>query len=109
MSERCQSLFEIRRCLAVRRAVAGPGPGLPTVGHGLVPHCTPEGMQGQVLDLLGQEFRVALFERFDNAGVQQTAVFLEETAISYLVRQGVLEGIQALWEQAGLVEKFCDL
>ena len=104
--ERFQGLCVARRCRVERRAVVGSDPGLPTVGHSLVPHRAPEGVQGQGLDLLGQAVRMTLFERFDNAGVEQTAAFLEETAVGDLVRQGVLESVFTLGEQAGLVQEF---
>ena len=41
MSERCQGLFIVRRGLAERCVLEAPSPGLPTVGHGLVPHRAP--------------------------------------------------------------------
>src|ERR1043166_3938452 len=108
MPECFQGLFEVCRCLVECRTAIGPDASLPTVGHSLVPHRTPEGVQGQGLDLvrglpsgrkalrprshLGQAVSVTLFERFDNTGVEQTAALLEEAAVGYLVRQGVLEG-----------------
>ena len=105
MSERCQGLLEVCHRLAERRAVGSPGAGLLAVGHGLVPHRAPEGMRGQALDLLGQAVRVELFERFDNAGVQQTAALLEETAVGHLVRQGMLEGVFRLGKEPRLVQE----
>ena len=53
-----QRLLKIRYGFAVRRADCHPGPGLPVVGHGLVPRLAPHGMVGQPFHLLGQTIRV---------------------------------------------------
>jgi hypothetical protein len=70
VSERCQSLFEVRRCLVERRAVACPSPGLLAVGHRLVPHLTPQRVQGKPFDLLCQALGRELLERLEDARVE---------------------------------------
>ena len=48
-----QRLLEGGHRLAVGRARHRPGPRLPAVGHGLVPHLAPQGVVRQAIDLLG--------------------------------------------------------
>jgi hypothetical protein len=54
---------------------------------------------------LGQVVRVALFERFDNPGVEQTAVLLEEPPVGHLMRQGMLKGVHRLGKGLRLIEE----
>ena len=84
---------------------AGPGSGLPPVGHGLVPHRAPEGVQGQGLDLIGQALGSETFEGRHDAGMEHAPPLLEHTAIGDLVRQGMLEGVLVLREESRLVEE----
>src|SRR5712691_13096826 len=46
MLEGHEGLFKGRDCLAGGRALKGLGAGLPTVGHGFLPHLAPHGMVG---------------------------------------------------------------
>ena len=80
-------------------------PSLPAVRQGLVPHLTPQGMVRQPFDLLGHAVRRQRLESLDNTRMQHPPPLLEEAAVGHLVRQGVLEGIDALRKQARLVEK----
>ena len=104
-----QRLLKTRYGFAVRRTSGRPGSGLPAIGQGLVPHCTPEGMVRQAVHLFGQVVRGEVFEHLDNAGMQAPPSLLEQTAVGDLMRQGVLEGEFALREQPGLVEELSGL
>ena len=81
-----QRLLEGGHRLAVGRARQRPGPGLPAVGHGLVPHLAPEGMVRQPVDLLGEPLWRQPVEGFDNAGIEHAPSILEQTPIGNLVR-----------------------
>ena len=83
----------------------GPGPGLLAVGHGLVPHLAPQGMVRQAFDLLGHPVPGERLQGLDDAGMQHPPPLLQEAAVGHLVRQGVLEGVFVLGEQARLVEE----
>ena len=54
---------------------------------------------------LGHPRRRVCFEGLDHARVQPPPPLQQETAVGHLVRQGVLEGIFALGEQAGLIQE----
>jgi hypothetical protein len=60
----------------------------------------------QALDRLGQPVPGEQLEGLDDAGMQYPPSFLEHTAIGYLVREGVLEGVLVLREEARFVEEF---
>jgi len=69
MRQGCEGLLEARRGLSQGRTRECPGPGLPTVRHGLVPDLASEGMRGQPFRLLGQPVGIEPFAGYDNAGV----------------------------------------
>ena len=66
-------------------------------------------MLGQPVDLLGQPVGSKAFESLHDVGVQRAPSLLQQTAVGDLVRQGVLEGVFALWEEAGLVQELSGL
>src|SRR5262249_54816125 len=78
---------------------------LPTVPQRLVPHFAPQGMMREPFHLLDDSVTRSLFQRLDNAGMEHPPSLLQETAISHLVRQGMLEGVLTLREQPDLIEK----
>ena len=83
---------------------------LPAVPQGLVPHLSPHGMVGQAFDLLGHAVSGERLQGLDNAGMQHPASPLQQqTAVGHLVRQGMLEGVLGLGEQAGLIQELCRL
>jgi hypothetical protein len=105
MCEGLEGLLKGGHRLAERGAAVGPRTGLLTVGHGLVPHLAPHGMVRQTFDLLAHPVGRERLEGLDNAPVQHPPPFQQEAAVGYLVRQGVLEGVFQLGEQARLIQK----
>ena len=103
--EGLEGLLEGGHRLAERGAVVGPGAGLLAVGHGLVPHLAPQGMVRQAFDLLGHPVGRERLEGLDNARVQHPPPLLQEAAVGHLLRQGMLEGIGRLGEEARLIEE----
>ena len=101
-----QRLLEGPHGLAVGRLPQGLLPCLPAVRQGLVPYLTVQSMVRQALDLFGQAVRREAFEGLYDVGMEYTPSLLKQTAIGHLVRQGVLEGVGAFWEQARFVEEF---
>jgi hypothetical protein len=82
------------------------GTSLLEIDHGFVPYLTPDGAMGHMVDLFGQSVGIMLVEYLDQLRVQQTAPFLEQTAIGHLVGQGVLKDVCTLREQARLIQEF---
>ena len=103
--EGLEGLLEGGHRLAERGAVVGPGAGLLAVGDGLVPHLAPQGMVRQAFDLLGHPLGRERLKGLDNARVQHPPPLQQETAVGHLVRQGMLEGVFRLGEQAGLIQE----
>ena len=103
--EGLEGLLEGGHRLAERGAVVGPGAGLLAVGHGLVPHLAPQGMVRQAFDLLGHPLGRERLEGLDQARVQPPPPLQQEAAVGHLVRQGMLEGVFRLGEQAGLIQE----
>ena len=103
--EGLEGLLEGGHRLAERGAVVGPGAGLLAVGHGLVPHLAPQGMVRQAFDLLGHPLGRQRLEGLDQARVQHPPPLQQEAAVGHLVRQGMLEGVFRLGEQAGLIQE----
>jgi len=62
-------------------------------------------MVRQAFDLLGHPLPGEDFKHLDNARVQDPPPLQQEAVVGYLVRQGVLEGVLLLGEQAGLIQK----
>src|SRR5262245_22053085 len=88
-----QGLFVTPHGFTRRRALHGLRAGLPAVHQRLVPHLSADGMVGQALDVVGQAVASEPFQSLDNVRMQRPPPLLEETAVRYLVRQGVLEGV----------------
>ena len=103
--EGLEGLLEGGHRLAERGAVVGPGAGLLAVGHGLVPHLAPQGMVRQAFDLLGHPLGRERLEGLDQARVQHPPPLQQEAAVGHLVRQGMLEGVFRLGEQARLIQE----
>src|SRR5215510_14811155 len=100
-----QRLLKIAYGLAVRRARCGSGPGLPAIEEGFVPDLTTHGVVGQTVHLLGQAVWGECCESLDEPRVQPPPPLLEQTAVSDLVREGVLEGVGAFWKEAHLIQE----
>src|SRR5919199_2299212 len=83
----------------------GLGAGLATVGYGFIPHCAPQGMIRQPVDLVDESVGVEGFETLDNPGMQSPALFLEEAAVDDLVGQGMLKGVHRLGKGLLLIEE----
>src|SRR5262245_39891363 len=93
MCEGLEGLLAVGYCPAERGAVPGPGAGLLAVDHGFVPHLSPQGMVRQPFDLLGPLVPRERFKRLDNPCMQRPPALQQKAPVSYLVRQGMLEGI----------------
>ena len=100
-----QRLLEARHRLPTGRACHRLVAGLAAVGHGFVPHLAPQGMVRQPFHLVGEPVGLALFDGRHNAAMEQALPLAQQPPIGHLVRQGVLEGIDVLREQAGFVEE----
>jgi hypothetical protein len=109
MREGTERLLEGPHGLTVGRPRQGLLPRLPTVRQGLVPHFPPQGMVAQTFDLLSHLLPSKRFEDFDDTRVQGAPPLLEETAVSHLVGEGMLEGVLALGKEPRLVEELCRL
>ena len=107
--EGLEGLVKVGCGLAERGAIADPSAGLLAVGHSLVPRLAPQGMVRQAFDLLDHPLGRERFEGLNNARVQHPPLLQQETTVGYLVRQGVLEGVFLLGEQAGLIQELCRL
>ena len=68
-----------------------------------------QGMVRQPFHLLSQAIRGESFDGFNDPCVQPPPSFLEQTAVSHLMGQGVFEGEFALREQPRLVEELSRL
>jgi hypothetical protein len=104
MLQRIERLLEGPRRFMIGRLRHGPGAGLATVGYGLAPHLTPQGMMRQPVDLVDASVSVEGFETLDNLGMQSPALFLEEAAVDNLVYQGMLKGVHRLGKGLLLIE-----
>jgi hypothetical protein len=91
--------------LAVGRPCQGLLPRLPKVCQGLSPHLAPQGMVRQALELFGHPVPGERLKGLDDTGMQHPPPLPQETAIGALVREGVLEGVLALWEEARFVQE----
>jgi hypothetical protein len=103
--ESLEGLLKGGHGLAEGGAVPGPGASVVAVGHGFVPHLAPEGVVGQPVDLLGHPLPGERLHGLDNQGMQRPPSLQQETPIGHLMRQGVLEGVFQLGEEARLVEE----
>ena len=105
MREGTERLLEVPHGLAVGRPRHGLLPRLPAVRQGLVPHLAPQGMVRQAFDLLGHPVPSERLQGLDDAGMEHPPPLLQQAAIGHLVRQGVLEGVFVLGEEARLVQE----
>ena len=62
-------------------------------------------MVGQPFDLLGHPVPSERLEGLDDAGMQRSPPLLQQAAVGHLVRQGMLEGVFQLGEEARLVQE----
>jgi hypothetical protein len=109
MLQRHERLLKAGHRFPIGRVCSGLGPGLSAVGQRFVPRFAPQGMMRQPFDLLVQPVAHQRFQGRDNACMEDAAPLVQEAAVRYCVRQGVLEGICALWKQTGFVEKLSGL
>ena len=100
-----QRLLEARHRLPTGRACQRLVARLAAVGDGLVPHLAPQGVVRQPFHLVGEPVGIVLFDGRHNAAMEQALPLVQQPPIGHLVRQGVLEGVLALREQAGFVEE----
>src|SRR5262245_26167135 len=105
MREDAERLLEVLSGLTISRPRHGLLPRLPAVRQGLGPTLAAQGMVRQPVDLLSYVASSKRFESLHDAGVEHTSPLLEQPPIGHLVRQGVLEGVGMVWEEARLVEK----
>ena len=103
--EGLEGLLEGGHRLAERGAVEGSGASLLAVCHGFVPHLASQGMVRQALDLLSYPVPGEDLKRLDNARVERPPPLQQQAAVSHLVRQSMLEGIDLFGEQAGLIQE----
>src|SRR5262249_22541942 len=109
MWEGAERLLEVPHGLAVGRPRHGLLSGLPEVHQGLVPHVALQGVMRQAFDLLGHAVPSERFEDLDDLGMEHPPPLLEQTAVGYLVGEGVLKRIFPLGEEARLVEELSRL
>jgi len=100
-----QCLLEVPQRLVVGRAREGLGARLTQVGQRLVPHLAVEGMVGEALDLFSETIAIEPLDGVHDPGMQGAASLVEKALIGDLVREGVLEGVLDLGEQARLVDE----
>ena len=105
MGQRRQRLLEVRERLPVGRAGEGLGPGLPEVGHRLLPRFAPQRVVGQPFDVLGQPVGIEPLDGLHDLAMEGAPPVLEQTAIGHVVGQGMLEGVLKVREDAGLVQE----
>jgi hypothetical protein len=96
--EGLEGLLAGGHCLTERGTVVGPGTRLAAVGYSFAPHLPPQGVIRQAFDLLDQPVGTQLLDGLDNSRVQRASLFLEETPIGHLLREGMLEGVDQLRE-----------
>src|SRR5262245_39401941 len=106
MREDTERLLEVPYGLMIGRSHHSLLSCLPTIRPGLDPHLARQGMVRQAFDLLRHPVPCERLQGLDNAGMQHPPALLEQTAISHLVCEGVLEGVLGLWEEARLVQEF---
>jgi hypothetical protein len=105
VQEGLEGLLEGGHGLAEGGAVVGPGTSLPAVGHGLLPHLTPQSMVGEPLDLFAELVGIERLDGLYDPGVEGPPLLLLEASIGHLVRERMLESVGKLGEQASLIEE----
>jgi hypothetical protein len=98
-----QRLLEARPRFPTGRACHRLVARLAAIGDGLVPHLAPQGMTRQPFHLVGEPVGIALFDGRDNAAMEQAVPLVQQPSLGHFRRQGVLQGILALRQQAGFV------
>src|SRR5262245_39850672 len=105
MLEGAERLLEVPCCLAVDRLCQGLLPCLPAVCQSLLPYFPPQGMVGQPLDLLDYPVPGKRLNGLNDMGMQRSPPLMQETVVGYLMGQGMLKGILAVWKEACLVQE----
>ena len=105
MGQGLQRLFPVPHGFPVGGSDERPGPRLPAVPEGFVPHLPPQGMVGQLVDLLGRPVAGQRLEHAHNLGMQYPPPLLEQAAIGDLVGESMLEGVNGVREELRLVEQ----
>src|SRR5215510_13603967 len=73
VSERFEGLFIAGHCLAIRSANIPFLSHLPAIAQCLLPHFTPNGVDGQSVDLFSQAIGIKCFDGVDDLGVKGSA------------------------------------
>src|SRR5712691_3447716 len=105
MLQRTERLLEPRHRLPVGRPVEGLGARLTEVLDGFLPDLAPEGVVAQPLDVFGQPPGMQGFDGLHDPAVEDPAPLLQEAPVRHLVREGMLERVFEIGEQARLVEE----
>src|SRR5262249_8348061 len=109
MGEGTKRLLEGPNSFTVGRPRHRLLPCLPALRKSLGPPLPPQGVVGQAFGLLSYPVPSESFQGPDDARMQRPPPLLEEAAVGHLVRQGVLEGVFQLGEEARLVQKLRSL
>jgi len=109
MRQGTERLLDISHSLTIGRPCYSLLPRLSAVHQGLVPHLAPQGVVHQSFDLLGQVVGIQRGHGVHNVRVQDAALLLEQTPVGDFMRQGMLEGVFQVGEEAGLVEELRSL
>ena len=105
MRQGTERLLKGLHSLAVGRSCQGFLPRLPEVQQGFIPHLTPQGVMGQVFDLLGHPFPGERLQSLDDAGMERAPPFLEQRFVGHLLGEDMLEGVRVLGELTRLIEE----
>jgi hypothetical protein len=90
-------------------AVGTLGQPLDHVDDGLLPGFASDGVMGKELHLLPQPIGVELLNGGNDPGVKRAPSVLQKRAVGHLVREGMLERVLHVREEAGLVKEFSGL
>jgi hypothetical protein len=63
----------------------------------------------QLLNLIRQPITAGGFKRFDDSGMENSPPFLEKAGVCDLMRQGMLEGVDAFGKQLRFIDKLSRL
>ena len=80
-------------------------PRLVQVGDRLAPELAALRVVGEAVGLVGALRQVEALEHVDDPGIERAPRVEDERVVRHLLREGVLEGVLELREQAGLVEE----
>src|SRR2546428_789699 len=109
MREGSERLLKAGNRFPVGRAHDSLRAGPTKVADGLVPDLAAEGMVGETIDPPGQPGGILLFDRRHDARVKGAPSVLEETRVSSLVAQGVLEREFRLRDDSRLAQELASL